>query len=191
MTRNPPRAKTPPPKPAQKIPTDLAVELIREVAESYTRHHRDLHIEAGMLSSAIQITVQANRDDHPKLVGSQGKHVWALQLIASLMGGKAGIPIRLTLLEPIIGDKGQPARNSVPDPTWKPNHIENVIRRILAAALPPLRGEDHERRRVDELRDSPRDLAPGLRGGRTRDSPPHARGRKNGGAIRLRRDREA
>lgn len=118
--------------PAPSI-VSAAADLLRDIASRYTRFHKELKVNGRELGQTINLTLQGHRDDHPKLVGSQGKHIWALQQIFAAAGRRAGRAVRLTLLEPSIGEKQGPSE-FVANHEWTPDATMDLLSRILAAA---------------------------------------------------------
>lgn len=115
-------------------PKDV-INLLRDLVLSYTRHHEYVKTEGRDMGSAIVLAVKANRDDHPKLVGTGGKHIWALQTIFAAIGAKMRRRINLTLLDPTEGEKGPPATFKV-NPHWQPEPMLELLTRVLDATMP-------------------------------------------------------
>jgi predicted RNA-binding protein YlqC (UPF0109 family) len=108
--------------------------LLRETILSYTKHGDRLETTGASLSTSIAFTVQAHRDDHSKIVGAKGQHIWALQTIFDFIGRSIGTRVRVTLLEPAFGEK-LPLTPYQADPKWKPEKVLGLIRRILDLVL--------------------------------------------------------
>lgn len=121
---------------AQKV-----LEITRELLLAYTRWGDDLMVDAtrSSLTGTINISIQAHRDDHPKLVGTAGQHILALKLILGFMGQKLGAPIRVTLLDPYKGDK-HPLTPFKPDPDFDAEPIQKLLAKILdmTFTVPPI-----------------------------------------------------
>lgn len=111
------------------------VKLVRDLVLRYTKHPEALQVDGGEMGPAIVMAVKAHRDDHPRLVGSQGRNISALQAVARAYGARHGRQIRLTLLEPTIGEKM--AREEFrEDPQWQPDATLKLLKRLI--------GETHE-----------------------------------------------
>lgn len=123
-------ARQPKPKPAND-----AVEFIRELAKGFTKHHRDLQIDGAELPSRNVLTIQAHKADHPRLVGTQGVNIRALQTLIAAFGEKAAKLHTLTLLDPRVGQREE-SQPFAPDPKWKPKATMDRLRRTLDATMP-------------------------------------------------------
>jgi predicted RNA-binding protein YlqC (UPF0109 family) len=110
--------------------TDEVVKLLRELVLAYTRHGEHLVTEAHKLTTSISITMQAHRDDHPKIVGAGGKHIWALKTVFDFIGRGQGIRIRVTLIEPEVGEK-MPMAPFQANPRWKSDRAVSLLTKIL------------------------------------------------------------
>lgn len=119
----------------EKKPSEFALELLRDLASAFTRHPRNLEVDGSDMTGAIVLAIRCDRDDHPKLVGSQGKHIQALQSIFAAHGEKTGRRVNLTLLEPAKGQKGPPVQFQ-PDPNWNRELVKSLMGRVLDACLP-------------------------------------------------------
>lgn len=120
---------------AEKKPSEFAIELLRDLARAFTLHHHNLKVDGAEMTGGIVLAIKCDRDDHPKLVGSQGKHIQSLQAIMRALGAKIGKKINLTLLEPDQGEKGPP-RPFQPNPHWNRELVESLMRGVLSACLP-------------------------------------------------------
>lgn len=114
--------------------TDTALKLLRELILSFTRHGEDLQTTGATLSTSIALTIQAHRDDHSKIVGQLGQHIWALQTIFDFIGSAMGTRIRVTLLEPGVGEK-LPLTPFQNDPKWEPKKVLMLATGILDIVL--------------------------------------------------------
>lgn len=108
--------------------------LLRALLAAYTRWHRDMKINGAKLTSGVQISVQAHRDDHPRLVGSRGTHIMAIQTLFAFIGRRAGRVVRVTLLEPATGEK-LPLEPYVENPKWKPEPMRKLLGAVASAVF--------------------------------------------------------
>lgn len=115
--------------------TQKLIEILRELVCGYTRHHDKLKVDGADMGTTIIMAIRGDIDDHPKLVGTKGKHVWALETIVQAIGRKMGRTVRLTLMDPLPGEQGPPAVFK-PNPNWVEGAIVFLLRLVLDAALP-------------------------------------------------------
>ncbi len=113
---------------------DKAVTLLREVILSYTQHGENLVTTSERYTTSIAINVQAHRDDHGKIVGTNGQNIWALKTIFNFIGRGMQTNIRLTLLDPAVGEK-QAITPFQRNPEWKPDKALALMRKILDIVL--------------------------------------------------------
>lgn len=116
-------------------PGQKAEALVRDLVNAFTREPKHLRIATADRGGTILMSLQTDADDHPRIVGTQGKHIWALLFITALMGRKTGQRINLTLLEP-WGGKRLPVLPFIPDPNWKPDRTLALAERVIEAAMP-------------------------------------------------------
>lgn len=109
-----------------------AVSLLRSLTTAYTRHHEQLETEGRKVGSQIMLTIRAHADDHPKLVGSKGKHIWALQQIFQAAGRRAGETVQITLLPPVHGQRGRELEY-VENEHWTPDNMAELLEMVLEA----------------------------------------------------------
>lgn len=114
--------------------TDQALALLRKTVLAYTRHGEFLETTATRLTTSINLTIQAHRDDHPKLVGQKGLHIIGLQKIFEFVGRGIGVPIRVMLLDPCRGDK-MALDPFKADPNWKANQVLPLMDDILDCVM--------------------------------------------------------
>lgn len=111
-----------------------AIDFVRNLARRYTKHAGHLQVDGGETGGIVVVAMRAHRDDHPRLVGSGGKNISALQWLCARFGDKAGKRVRLTLLDPIAGDKG-PLHEFTEDPNWSQESTEKLLREVLGAVF--------------------------------------------------------
>lgn len=116
-------------------PATIAAKLLRDLAGAYVRQPAELDVDGNSIGQKVLLTLQGHKDDHRRLVGSQGQHIWALQTIFAAASRKAGVPIEVALLDPCKGEKGE-LRPFEENPAWKPFPTMRLIRRVLEATLP-------------------------------------------------------
>lgn len=109
--------------------------LLRDLASAFTREPKNLRVEGAQRGANIIMSLQTDADDHPRLVGSQGKHILAMQTLFAIAGHNQGIKTTLTLLEPWGGTK-QPVQPFQQNPDWQPDDTEQLMRRVLDATMP-------------------------------------------------------
>jgi predicted RNA-binding protein YlqC (UPF0109 family) len=125
-----PRKKTA----SQPDPIETVTALMRDLVSAYTRHHEALRITAERMGPSIGITLQAHKDDHPRLVGARGAHIWALQCIFAFIGARLGRPVKVTLMEPWTGEK-MPLRGYEEKPDWDEKPMLALLGRIVGAIV--------------------------------------------------------
>lgn len=117
-----------------KQPIDIALDLLRDLARGFTRHHDELRVNGGELGGKLVLSYQGHGEDHPKLVGTRGAHVFAMTTIFSQLGKKWNRTVRLTLLEP--REKVAAAHIPyVPDANWNDKPLLDLMRRVLENTL--------------------------------------------------------
>lgn len=109
--------------------------LIEELIRGYTVHHEDITVRMDELTTTVMLSVQGNSDDHRRLVGSRGRHVWSLQRIAGLAGLKIGKSVRLSLMEPKPGDRGADL-SFTPVENWDPRPFLKLLKRVVEFTTP-------------------------------------------------------
>jgi predicted RNA-binding protein YlqC (UPF0109 family) len=123
-------------------PAQTAREFFRKLILGYTQHENDLEVSAGDLPGRIVITVRANRDDHPRIVGTRGAHIMALQSIAAAYGRRNNTKIALTLLEPVRGEKAQ-LRPFEAAENWNEGETMELMNELLDRTTPQGWHADH------------------------------------------------
>lgn len=121
-----------------KQPHEAAAEFVRGLVSRYTKFPEALEVTGGQLGPQIMIALRAHRDDQPRLVGSQGRNIVALQGLARGFGAMLGHGLKLTLLEPTVGEK-LPRAEFKPDPEWQPA----PTKRLLGATINHVSPETH------------------------------------------------
>lgn len=109
--------------------------LVKELLKGFTHHHGNLKVTSVRLGSVVSIEISGNRDDQPKLIGSKGGHIAAMNTLMRAVGKKCGVRIVLSLKEPTIGVK-RPPQAFVPNPNWKPERTLKLLQSIVSAAIP-------------------------------------------------------
>lgn len=119
-----------------KLNTRQLAEMLATLVRGFTRFHKDLTMEATDYGPSLtMIRAQANRADHPRVVGSQGKHVMALQSLCRRIGELHGANVQFSLIEPVRGEK-LPPEPFVLSPKWKPGTIVAMLESVLSWVLP-------------------------------------------------------
>lgn len=106
-----------------------ATTLLRDLAQAFTLHHKALKADGREVGTLIMLTLQADTDDHPKLIGTKGKHIIALQTLFQAM--RLSRPASLTLLEPTPAPR-EPITPFDPNPEWTPDSVIALATRVLA-----------------------------------------------------------
>jgi predicted RNA-binding protein YlqC (UPF0109 family) len=109
-------------------------KLLRELVAAFTRHHAELKVDGAKMGSGIQLSLQAHRDDHPRIVGSCGTHIRAIQNLFGFMGRRLGIQVRVTLLEPNRGEKW-PLEPYVENTEWRVGPMLNILTNVCGAVF--------------------------------------------------------
>lgn len=109
--------------------------LIRDIVRGYTTDHGDIELTTQELTTTVMISLRGSANDHRRLVGSRGRHVWSLQRIAGLCGARIGKSVRLSLLEPKDGDRG-PDLGFTPVENWDSGPFMLLFRRTIKATAP-------------------------------------------------------
>lgn len=115
--------------------SEIAIPLLRELVKAYTRHPETLKVDGADMTAAVVMTIKGDRDDHPKLVGSAGKHIQAIRTIFAVVGAKMGRKINITLLEPDMGTKGSPTTFTA-NPNWDSGPLLELLGKVLDASMP-------------------------------------------------------
>lgn len=108
---------------------DEMLSLLSELVNGFTKHHKELKITGTALNRSISFNIIGHADDHPKLVGTRGLHIWSLQTIFRHIGDKQQVPLRITLLEPEVGERKEKPPY-VPNPKWKPDNLVRLITNV-------------------------------------------------------------
>lgn len=124
---------TTPPK-RSRPPHEAAALFVRELVTRYTKHHGVLTCDGGAMGGQIVLALRAHRDDQPRIVGSQGRNIGALQALARAYGARLGLGLRLTLLEPVTGEK-MPREEFRENPEWKHPPTKRLLEKVLACTL--------------------------------------------------------
>lgn len=110
-------------------------KLIQELISGYTINHEALKVEVQELTTTVMISVRGSTDDHRRLVGSRGRHVWSLQRIAGLAGARIGKSVRLSLLDPVPGERGADL-GFEPCEDWDSKPFLKTIKKVVDFTAP-------------------------------------------------------
>lgn len=114
------------------IPHEAAADFVRGLLVRYTKHPEALEVTGGQLGTQIMIAVRAHADDQPRIVGSQGRNIGALQGLARAFGACLGLNLKLTLLEPTQGFK-LPREEFREDPDWQATNTKKLLGATITA----------------------------------------------------------
>lgn len=80
-------------------------DFMERLIRAFTKHHKQIEFETQTHGANVFVAVRVHRDDHPRMVGSKGSHIRALNVIATLWGIVNGVTARFSLQEPNTGEK--------------------------------------------------------------------------------------
>lgn len=106
--------------------------ILGEIVRGFTDHHHDLEINVASLGHILMISLRAHASETPRIIGSQGRHVSALQTIMDRVGGVIGRRVRLEVKEAIRGEK-QRLRPYEVDPNWSPDRLQRILEKLTIA----------------------------------------------------------
>jgi len=108
-------------------PIGVALQLL---LSGLCAQKRSLRVAAIQLGNVLAVEIKAHADDLPKLVGKEGKHLAAINLLLRKMGERAKLKVVPNLLEP-------PARSTVKPPGFRenPHWKSDEARQALDATL--------------------------------------------------------
>jgi predicted RNA-binding protein YlqC (UPF0109 family) len=110
---------------------DLLVDLVA----AFCQHARDIGVNTQRQGGEnVMIEFDVNRDDHPRVVGGQGKHITALRTIFEFIGAREARRIRLMLKEPTRGQRGLNAPFKA-NFDWDAEPTVKLLRRVLDRIL--------------------------------------------------------
>lgn len=114
--------------------TERVTAFLRGVVEAFTDHHEDLTIEARALGRVMIVVLQAHAAETPRIIGSQGKHVSALQTLLDRVGRRMEKRIRLEIKEAQRGEK-RPLRPYEANDEWNPEPMRKLLARIVRETI--------------------------------------------------------
>jgi predicted RNA-binding protein YlqC (UPF0109 family) len=129
----------------QDTATESIVAVVRELLKGFIHHKRDLKVKGRRMGSIVSVEISGNRDDQPKLVGTRGQHIAAMNLIMRAVGARLNLRIVLSLHEATIGQK-LPPRPFRENHNWKPEPTRKVLRQVIDSIFPtaPTIEEHHD-----------------------------------------------
>lgn len=107
--------------------------IIAQMIAGYTAKPVDLRMAE--MDSTILFELQGENDDHRRLVGTRGRHIWSLQRLAGLAGGRLGKTVRLALIDPKPGSRGRDL-DFTPVADWNSGPFMGLIRDVLYYTAP-------------------------------------------------------
>ena len=114
------------------IQPESPLSLMRDIVQAFTQFHGDLEINGARSGGTVICNIRAHCSDHPKIVGTRGVNIRALQSIARAMGERLGGEITLNLLEAKPGVK-LPLTNFKENPQWDSGPATGLLQRLLRA----------------------------------------------------------
>jgi predicted RNA-binding protein YlqC (UPF0109 family) len=109
--------------------------LLRAIIDGFTKHADTLIIESEERGErATMMNLWAHRSDHPKIIGSQGKHIQALRTIFLYIAKRERRDISIMINEPKHGEREE-MPPYMDDPTWEPDESIALMRSILDRVL--------------------------------------------------------
>lgn len=119
---------------ARPTATD-AEKLLCDLVRAFTRHHKELEIKSGKVGNKLIITVECHADDHPKLVGKDGRQIWAIKrLFEIVIARRICKTVEVSLLPPTRG-KRLPTPEFRYNPNWDRAPFEALLIRTLKISL--------------------------------------------------------
>lgn len=116
-------------------PITLDDGVIRDLIAAIICHPAQLQIKVACVGTIAALEICAHADDQPRLVGSRGTTIDAINTVVKAMAEKAGIrKVVCQLLEPKVGQKGPP-RKFHANPNWRPQTVFDLLNRVLSAML--------------------------------------------------------
>ena len=113
---------------------EKVVDLFKRVVAAMCDHPDSLVVTARPLRASVSVSVQAHAVDTSRLIGSGGQNYWALSTIASAIGARRKIRVKVPpIREPVVGE---PARFEFKaDPNWPRARILALLDETLAATF--------------------------------------------------------
>jgi len=122
-------------KETPQMPLPEKIKLaFRRLLLSFIQYPDDLNLKIEVSGATIFISCQVNRDDHPKLVGSKGTHIWAMQTLVRAIADKYreyNLKIEFRLLEPVVGEKKDLTKFQ-PNEKWNSKNVVETLREICS-----------------------------------------------------------
>lgn len=120
---------------AARPTTTDAEKLLCDLVLAFTRHHKDLKIQSGKVGNKWIATVQCHADDHPKLVGKDGRQIWGIKrLFQTIIARRIGKTVEINLLDPVAG-KRMPTPEFKANPNWDHGQLVALLTRTLKLSL--------------------------------------------------------
>ena len=110
-------------------PADLAMDITKRIVEQITLHPKDIKIQEERLGRLATITIQVNRGDMKRVIGSGGAHASAITRLIDMIGRSKGVQLKSRIIEP---DSGSDDKNAqfVPKQEWNSAPVRAVINDI-------------------------------------------------------------
>lgn len=84
-------------------PEDTAYSIVERILNFITIHAEHRRIEMRSLGRMVTISVQLHKADTTRAVGFKGQHINAMMRLIDMISRRSGVPIRLKLEEPVVG----------------------------------------------------------------------------------------
>ena len=94
----------------KNLSTENLVEVARSLIELYTINHEHLEVKPITMNSGVVLTIKTDSSDAPKVIGSKGANIRALETLFHTLGETYGIILDIDLLDakPVYGARDRP-----------------------------------------------------------------------------------
>ena len=115
-------------------PEDVAISIVERILKFITVHAEHRRIAMRSLGRMVTISVQLHKADTTRAVGFKGQHINAMMRVVDMISRRSGVPIKLKLEEPVIGQP-EPHLMFQGRENWDQPDVKELAEDMCAAIL--------------------------------------------------------
>lgn len=115
-------------------PEETAHSIVERILNVITIHAQDRRIAMRSLGRMVTISVQLHKADTTRAVGFKGQHINSMMRVVDMISRRSGVPIKLKLEEPIVGQP-EPHLTFQGRENWDQPYVKELAEDMCAAIL--------------------------------------------------------